>query len=251
MLYCKTMKRLGLFIALVALFFSLGGLVAYAQYVSPGYRAEEVFFGSGGEVESTSPGYKAQTAIGALGVDRVTGTAYQAFSGFLTPNEPFLEMRINTSLVNLGVLDSTSTKTGTADFHVRSYLNGTYTVVTISQPPAMVSGASHSLAGMSSQGSSSIGTEQFGINLRANTSPATFGADPAPQPDGTFAFGQAATGYSTVNQYKYVPGDTIAQTNTSGWGLTNYTISYIANIAPLTPAGSYSMVHDLVVIATF
>lgn len=223
----------------------------YAQYTSPSYQAEETFFGIGGELESTSTSYKAQSSVGGLGVDAVTGTAYRAFSGFLTPNEPFLEMRINTTNVNLGNLDTTTTKTGTAAFHVRSYINGTYSVQTVSQPPRMTSGASHTLTAMGTQGASVAGTEQFGINLKANTSPATFGADPSPQPDGTFAFGQAATGYSTANQFKYVPGDSIAETGSSGWGLTNYTISYIANITVFTPAGSYSMVHDLVVVATY
>ena len=32
---------------------------------------------------------------------------------------------------------------------------------------------------------------------------------------------------------------------------TNFTISYIANVAALTPAGDYTMVHDLVVVATY
>jgi hypothetical protein len=95
-----------------------------------------------------------------------------------------------------------------------------------------------------------VGTEEFGINLVDNSSP-NIGSDPSPQPDGTFATGQAATGYGTQNQFKYNAGDVIAESNGSGWGLTNYTISYIANISVLTPAGSYSAVQDLVAIATY
>lgn len=251
MLYFCIMKKLSL-VALPAVFLLLfSTTIVRAQYTSPNYKTEETFFGTGGEVESTSPSYKAQSAAGALGVGNPTSTNFQAFSGFLTPNEPFLEMSINTSTVNLGTLDTTVAKTGTAAFHVRSYLNGLYTVQTISQPPVMTSGASHTLTGMAAQGASVAGTEQFGINLKANTSPATFGADPSPQPNGTFAFGQAATGYSTANQFKYVAGETIAQTSTTGWGQTNYMISYIANINVLTPAGSYSMIHDLVVVPTY
>ncbi|MBA3757479.1 hypothetical protein H0X09_01275 [Candidatus Saccharibacteria bacterium] len=245
------MKRLSLFTAVTALVFSLGTATAYAQYTSPNYKTEEAFFGTGGEVETTSPSYRAQSAIGALGIDPVTGTAYKAYSGFLTPNEPFLEFGVDTSVVDLGTLDTTVAKTGTANFHVRAYINGTYTVKTISPPPSITSGGTYTLAGMGTQGASVAGTEQFGINLKANTSPAAFGAEVAPQPDATFAFGQAGTGYSVANQFKYVAGDTIAQTTTSGWGLTNYTISYIANIGLLTPAGSYSVLHDLVVVATF
>lgn len=223
----------------------------FAQYTSTNYQTNEIFFGTGGDLDASSTNYKAQTAAGGLAVGNVSSTNYQAYSGFLTPNEPFLELAIDTSLVNLGTLDTLTTKTGTANFHVRAYVDSGYTVQTMSQPPKVTSGANYTLQAMTVLGSSTAGTEQFGINLRANTSPTTFGTDPAPQPDGTFATGQAATGYNTVNQYKYVVGDTIAQSSGSGWGATNFTIAYIANIGLVTPAGSYTMVHDLVVVATY
>jgi hypothetical protein len=106
---------------------------------------------------------------------------------------------------------------------------------------------------MSTLGDPSPGTEQFGINLVANTVPTTFGADPSPSPNGTYANGVAATGYDTPNKFKYNAGDTLVQTpaGSSGWGLTDYTISYIADSAAFTPAGEYKMVHDLVVVATY
>lgn len=176
-------------------------------------------------------------------------SAYLTYPGFLTPNEPFLEMSINTSLADLGVLDSTATKTANATFTVRAYTNSGYTVVTASQPPKTSTGLI--LTPMTSLGSSAVGTEQFGMNLVANTSPANFGANPSKEPDSTFAQGKAAPGYSTQNQYKYNPGDIVAETGDNGWGQTTYTISYIANIAPLTKAGQYSMVHDLVAVPTY
>jgi len=165
-----------------------------------------------------------------------------------------LEFHIDTTTVDLGNLDSLATKTGNADFHVRAYINSGYTVQTVSQPPKYTSGTqSHTLSPMTTLGTSTIGTEQFGINLKHNTSPANFGSDPSPQPDGTYATGVAATGYDTANQFKYNVGDIIAQTppGSSGWGQTNFTISYIANVAALTPAGDYTMIHDLVVVATY
>jgi hypothetical protein len=224
------------------------GLVS-AQYTSPNYQSNEVFFGIGGDLDSSSTNYQAQSSLGALGVGNLASANYQAYSGFLTPNEPFLEMNLNTSIVNLGVLDENSTNTGTASFTVRTYVNSGYTVQTLSQPPSIPGGAT--ITPMAAQGASVTGTEQFGINLRANTSPTTFGADPVPLPDTTFASGQAAAGYSTVNQYKYAIGDTIADSGANGWGLTAFTMSYIANIAPLTEAGEYRMIHDLVVVATY
>jgi hypothetical protein len=228
--------------------------MAFAQYSSSNYKANEVFFGAGGDTNQSSANYKASASAGALGVGQTSSANYQAYSGFLTPNDPFLELVINTPTVSLGVLDPSTTRTGTASFHIRAYVDSGYTVQTLSQPPSYSSGAqSYTLAAMTTLGSSAVGTEQFGINLVHNTSPAIFGSDPTPQPNGTFADGVAATGYDTPNQFKYNVGDTIAQTpvGSSGWGQTDYTISYIANVKVLTPAGNYTMNHDLVVVATY
>ncbi len=254
MLYSKVMKRLSLAAAGLLLAVFLTPALASAQYSSSNYKSNELFFGTGGDNNLSSPNYKASAAAGALGVGRYSSANYQAYSGFLTPNEPFLEFFIDTATVDLGDVDASSTKTGTADFHVRAYINTGYTVQTVSQPPSYTSGfVTHTIAPMTVLGTSTIGTEQFGINLVHNTSPANFGSNPSPQPDGTYATGVAATGYNTADQYKYSVGDIVAQTppGSSGWGQTNFTISYIANVAALTPAGDYTMVHDLVVVATY
>jgi hypothetical protein len=236
------MKRLRLLGLAPLLMIVLSG-VALAQYSSSNYKANEVFFGNGGDNNQSSANYNASVSSGALGVGRYSSANYQAFSGFLTPNEPFLELGIDTSAVNMGTIDASTTKTGQADFHVRAYIDTGYTVQTFSHPPSYTSGSNtHTLAAMTSLGSSAAGTEQFGINLVHNSSPATFGND-----------GVAAPGYNTANQYKYNIGDIVAQTpaGSSGWGLTSYTISYIANASILTPAGDYQMVQDLVVVATY
>ena len=247
------MKRLCIYLGIIASIVLLVSSKGLAQYSSSNYKANEVFFGSGGDTGQASSSYKASVSAGSLGVGNYASTNYKAYSGFLSPNEPFLEMQIDSSTVNLGTLDATSANTGTSTFHVRAYIDTGYTVQTVSQPPTYTSGTgSHTLTPMS-LGASSPGTEQFGINLVHNTVPANFGTNPSPQPNGTFATGVAATGYNTANQYKYNVGDIIAQTpvGSSGWGLTDYTISYIANISLLTPAGNYTMIHDLVIVATF
>lgn len=260
MVYSKVMKRLSLAGIIPFLLMVFGG-VALAQYSSTNYKSNEVFFGTGGDTGQTSTNYKAQASLGSLGVGRYKSTNYQTYSGFLTASDPFLELQIDTvSPVDLGTLSSSSASTGTAAFHVRGYIDSGYTVQTINPPPTYTSGAgTHTLAGMTTQGSSVVNTEQFGINLMHNTSPANFGTDPSPQPDNTFATGVAAPGYELTNQYKYVANDIIACSGSapgvcgsvSGWGLTNFTISYIANINTLTPAGKYTMIQDLVVVATF
>lgn len=247
------MKRLWS-LGLIPLLLIVFGGVAMAQYSSSKYETNQVLFGAGGDNNQSSANYKATASAGALGIGRGSSANYQAYSGFLSPNEPFLELGVDTPIVDLGVLDTAHTNTGTASFYVRAYINTGYTVQTVSQPPSYTSGSqTYTLAAKTTLGAPSVGTEEFGINLVRNTVPVSFGANPSPQPDNTFATGVAAAGYNTSDEFKYNAGDTIAGTpaGSSGWGLTDYTISYIAGAGVLTPAGDYVMYHDLVVVATY
>jgi hypothetical protein len=127
--------------------------------------------------------------------------------------------------------------------------------VNASDPPSTGAGPTlHYLTGLTSQTASTTSTEQFGINVVANTLPASLsgGVSKNPQqvPDATYSFGTAATGYDTANQYKYVKGDTIA-TSPKSSGTTIYTISYIYNISAVTPAGLYLLSHVLVATSTY
>jgi hypothetical protein len=56
---------------------------------------------------------------------------------------------------------------------------------------------------------------------------------------GTAPIAAAATGYSTVNSYKFVTGDTVIN-SAGGVNSTTCTLSYIANILGSTEAGSYT-----------
>lgn len=152
---------------------------------------------------------------------------------------------------DLGYLSTSSAATTTWGFSIRTYLASGYIVTNASDPPTATSGAgTHTLANLTSPTASSPGTEQFGINLVANTSPTTFGAVPAQIPDSSYSFGQAATGYNTANLFKYVKGDTVAYSPKSS-GETDYTISYLYNISTATPAGKYVFNHILVGTSTF
>lgn len=232
-----------------------------AQYTSPSYKAEEVFFGSGGELESTSPSFKAQSSVGSLGVGSGSSPNFDANAGFLTAGEPFLEMEVTGATVSFGTLTDTSTASGAAQagtcncsFTVRTYLSSEYTVKTVSQPPTNENGDVLDAKTVLGAPSTDQNVEEFGINLVDNSSP-DIGAGASNDPDSTFADGVAATGYATPNQFKYVVGETIARSAASAGnaatGKTNYTISYIAKRNPMTPAGYYVMNHDLVVVPVF
>jgi hypothetical protein len=221
--------------------------IATAQYTSPNYRVDETFFGTGGELDASSPGYRAKQSAGELGVGNISSTSYQAYGGFNTDRIESLEFIVNATNTNLGTLASGTTATTTGTFSVKAYLAQGYVVQTASDPPQ---NGAYTLTNLTSPTASATNTEQFGMNLVANTAPTTFGANPSQQPDSTFSFGAAATGYDTTNLYKYVKDDIIAQSTKSS-GVTNYTISYIFNIRGRTPGGTYTFNHVLVATATY
>lgn len=218
---------------------------------SNNYRVDEFQFGVGANNDMNSASYNANASVGSLGVGRSASTNYNMEAGFVTPNEPFLEVFINDTSVDLGTLDDVSTSKGNATFWVRSYISSNYVVQTMSPPPTSESG--RQLVPKSVLGAPTIGNEEFGINLVANSS--SFGSDPYNVPDDNFADGTAATGYDTADSFKYNTGDIIARSaktaSKQAVGRTDYTISYIANINAITPAGLYSMKHNIVVSATY
>ncbi len=231
-----------------------------AQSSSNSYRVEEAYFGSGGEVDLNSGSYNVQAGLGSLGVGLSSSTNYDVEAGFYTPNAPYLEMFVNSTVVDLGTLSSSSTGTGVGVFWIRTYLSSSYFVKTMSQSLTSEGGAV--LSPKLTTGASSPGTEEFGINLVANTSPATFGADPVNVPDDSYADGQAfgdgpggERDYDDPNEYAYGVGDTIARSQATigrqAVGRTDYTISYIANISNITAGGTYRMEHDLVAVVTY
>lgn len=248
--YSNHIRTFSLFLAL-AVMLPVG---AWAQTSSSSnYQVQEAQFGSGGAAEVCSGNeYCAQGSLGANAVGGQSSANFDAEAGVLTDNEEFLEFVILNTNVNLGVLSTTTTGTGTAEFYVRTYLSSGYAVYSVAPSPSIAAG--ESLDPMTTTAASQQGTEQFGINLVDNTNP-NIGANLANQPDGTFADGAISTGYDVVDQFRYVDGESIveapATVGNQGTGQTNYTISYIANVSALTPAGTYVMNHNLIAVPTY
>lgn len=257
-MYKKAWKTVWLGLLIVGL---LGGQAAAQTSLSPNYRTNEYFFGTGGELDSSSTNYHAQSSVGALGVGNSASDNYSAEAGFVTINEPFLEMVVTEDTVDFGELSDVATSSGAAQgggcscsFNVRTYLTSSYVVMTMSNPPTNESGDIMAAKTTLGVPSSDPSVEEFGMNLVDNSSP-NIGADLANVPDNTFADGQIESGYNTPNQFKYGLGDIIARSpadpDNMAVGQTNYTISYIAKRNSLTPAGLYQMDHVLVVVATY
>ena len=223
--------------------------VAAQTSLSPNYRTDQTFFGTGSERDLQSSQYQGSATVGDLGVGNTSSANYGAYAGFNTTDEPFLEFVVTGSNVDLDYLDINQAKTANGTFYVRAWQSSGYVVRTESDPPTNTN-SSHQITPLAIPATSSVGTEQFGINLAANTSPATFGAVPQQIPDNTFSFGEAVSGYNTANNFKYVKGDVVAQSPKST-SVTIYTLSYLFNINQTTASGQFTFNHVLVATATY
>lgn len=115
---------------------------------------------------------------------------------------------------------------------------------------------SNTVAAMGTATAGARGTGQFGMNLRANTtttSTPAVGSDIAPTSNTTNFRGQPLTGYDLVDTFKYVSGDSVANSGNSTLGPTDsqiYTVSYIVNVPGSQPAGTYTTTLTYICTAT-
>ncbi len=220
----------------------------FAQSSSSNYEINEFFLGPGGELDLNSASYNARATLGDLGSGNFGSTNYQLYAGFTTTDVPYLEFVVNGTNIDMGVLDGATTGTGNATFSVRTYLSEGYVVHAAGTIPTSENG--ETIDPMTTKGVSVPGTEQFGINLAANTTPVVFGAIPQQIPDASFSFGVVDNEYDDDGQFKYVDTDTVASSPSSS-GETIYTVSYLMNVSPITAAGLYTAQQTFVVTSTF
>ena len=88
------------------------------------------------------------------------------------------------------------------------------------------------------------GVSQFGLNLRANSSPDT-GEDPSGK-----GLGQPAPGYNSVNMFRFVPGEVMASYDHPD-NYRMYTANYIVNVSKDQPPGVYVTTLTYIALATF
>ncbi len=228
----------------------LPGSVSAQIPSSSNYSVPESGFTSGSEIDANSASYNSRISIGDLGIGQSESGSYIGLAGFITPDQEYVELLIPVTVIDMGILEPGTPGTGTATFSARSYLNNNYIIVSPRNAP---SNGGYTITNIPTATTFNSAVDQFGMNMVANTSPVVQGAVPSRQPvdDGTFAFGEAAPGYATADNYQYNAGDVLARSVTRGYGETIYTISYLFNVTTVTPAGQYRMEQDLVITATF
>ena len=175
-----------------------------------------------------------------------TGVVAASTAGVVTVNasvDETLTFTLAATTVPLGAITSTTTGSGTSTMIVGT--NGTSGYSVSYNPAATLTSGSNTITALASQTASTQGTKQFGINLRANTTP-VIGSDKTGAAGGTIA-----TNYNTANSYMFnTAGDVIA-TASGPVNTTTYTTSYIANVATDTASGAYSTSINYVATANF
>lgn len=223
---------------------SIAAVASADTLQSPNYKFDESSIGSGGSIQSSSPNYQSRDAVGDTAIGNSSSGNFQIESGSKTTSEPTLSFAVNNANANFGSFTASAASVATATFSVSNYTSYGYVVQLLGNPP---SNGGHTITGLSTTGSSLAGTEQFGVNLVANTLPVSVGANPD---HGQFGFGSATANYGTSNQYRFVSGETIASAPKSS-GVTNYTMSYIVNVASLTPGGQYTSAQVIICTGTY
>ena len=209
---------------------------------STNYRIDTDSINVGG-VKQTSGNYKSEDSIGETATGKMASKTYNASTGYQATWEypPGLSFAVNENFAPLGTLTTAGAATNETTFSVSTNAVDGYAVSVAGSTLTSISG-SH-INALSDPANSDPGTEQFGINLVANSTPSV-GDDP----DG--GIGQAASGYSDINKFKYVSGSTVATASTYSKN-TDFTISYLANISNQTVAGGYSTNITLIATAQF
>jgi hypothetical protein len=211
---------------------------------SPHYQFDESTLGAGGLIQSNSANYQSSSSTGDIGVGNSASSGYQINAGSQTTNDPTLSFSVNTLNADLGNFTASGPTVTTATFSVSNYTSYGYIAQIVGTSPT---NNGHAIAPLSTTSTSQAGTDQFGINLVANTSPLSVGANPD---NGSFGYGTVAPNYAASNKYRYVSGETIASAPKSS-GTTTYTITYLVNVNSLTPGGKYTSDQTIIVTGTY
>lgn len=143
--------------------------------------------------------------------------------------------------INFGNLSTNHSSSATSQSLVATNAVNGYTLVITGT--SLTSG-NNVIPALTASDISRPGTSQFGLNLRANSDPAT-GQDVS----GPGA-GQPTASYDTPDRYLFVSGDTVAG-SAAPEDFRKYTSTYVVNISSGQPVGDYASTISYVATANF
>lgn len=222
------------------------GFLRASDLTSTNFIIRDAVFGTGS-------GYSSSTNFNLVSSGNINVQGYSTSASFINeygflyyPGEegPSISFALSANGIALGTLSSSGPSSGSHTVDIATNASSGFSL-SMTGDTLTSSGGTVSAIGNTPTTSSS-GTSQFGVNLRDNTTP-NVGAD-VTQNSGTCSYG---TGFGTVDNFKFNAGtlDTVASASAPADCV--YTISYIANISTITPAGSYSTTLDIVGTGNF
>ncbi len=144
----------------------------------------------------------------------------------------------------LGTLSTTAVTSGA---HTVTLATNAASGMAVTYAGATLTSGAHTIAAMTTTAPSAPGTEQFGINLVANTAPIVGAVC-----SGTAPIAAAMAGYNTINNFRFVTtGERTIVSSAGAINSTTCTISYIANISGVTEAATYTTTLTYTATATF
>lgn len=174
-----------------------------------------------------------------------TGTVAASTAGQVTVTasvDETLTFTLANTAVDLGKLSISSTGAGTSAMTVATNASTGYSV---NYSGSTLTSGINTIPALASPTASIQNSKQFGINLVSNTTPA-IGSNVSGSGSGT-----VATGYSTTNQFKFIPAGEVIASASVPTNSNVFTTSYIANIDGATAAGAYSTIVTYVATANF
>lgn len=142
--------------------------------------------------------------------------------------------------LNLGTLTHTKAAVGVSRFAASTNANFGYVVQVFG---STITSGNNVLPAPTTPTTSIPGTRQFGMNLRANTSPAI-------GEEYTGVYGVISPDYNIPNRFVFRDGDVLASSPHISL-FEVYTVTYMVNIQEFQPAGVYNTLLGYVCTATF
>jgi hypothetical protein len=221
--------------AAAAITFTIDGTTADGTLTNPSGAGQYIITISNDEANNGSDDDTVSIAIRIIADDQVVVTATV---------DPTFTFSLGGNSVALGTLSTGSPSSGSHTVSASTNGAGGFTVSY--NGAALTSGGNTITPIGGTAAASSAGSEQFGINLRDNTTP-NVGAN-VTQNSGTCGYGAQ---YGTADSFAYVASTTTTVTSVTAPADCVYTVSYMANISATTEAGSYSTTIDYIGTGTF
>lgn len=143
--------------------------------------------------------------------------------------------------IDLGEFSTNNVSVASSEFVVATNAGSG---LTITMTGTTLTSGNNTIQALNPSGTTSPGTSQFGVNLRANNNP---GIGAEPNGPGTVS---ARPEYNNPNSFRFVNNESIATTSTTSDN-KKFTLSYLVNISDSQPPGVYATTLSFICLANF